>query len=309
MKNIRAYCELSLAMAIAGSSVVFGKLITASFPVFLAAGLRFAIASAFLVPLVIIRGSGSAAITKKDWLFLFLQSLTGVVLFSIFLLYGLRLTSAVEGGIITCTTPAVLGVISFIFLKERLTLNKGLGITLTVVGILAVNVLGSSLNSERGPMPVVGNLLIFGAVVGEALFTIFRKLLSEKISPLVTTMYVSLLGLLMFLPFSLYEVYSFDFSRITLGDWLAIAYYGIVVTVIGFIFWFQGVSKVQSSTAAVFTGVMPVSAIVLSYLVLHESFSWSHVAGGVCVLAGIGFITKAPAAVTMRPSVVKEKLA
>ena len=76
----------------------------------------------------------------------------------IFLLYGLRLTSAVERGIITSTVPTVLGIISFIFLKEQLTLNKGVGITLTVPGILAVNVLGSTLNQERGALPMPGNL-------------------------------------------------------------------------------------------------------------------------------------------------------
>nr|NJM02642.1 EamA/RhaT family transporter [Desulfobacula sp.] len=48
-----AYGNLSLAMIIVGSSVVFGKIITYSFPVFLASGLRFAIASAVMLPLLL----------------------------------------------------------------------------------------------------------------------------------------------------------------------------------------------------------------------------------------------------------------
>jgi drug/metabolite transporter (DMT)-like permease len=179
-----AYIELTLAMAIVGSSVVVGKLLIASFPVFLGARLRFAIASAVLLPMLIGREKGIPSITRKDWLFLFLQILTGVFLFSIFLLYGLKWTTAAESGIISSTTPAVLGLIAFLFLKERLTRNKVIGIAFTLFGIIAINLIGTTASAERGTNPLLGNLLVFGAVVGEALFTIFRKVVSEKVTPL-----------------------------------------------------------------------------------------------------------------------------
>lgn len=87
-----------------------GKLMIASFPVSLASGLRFAIASAILLPLLIKLEQGLPHIRKKDLLILFLQAFTGVFLFSLFLLYGLKLTSAAEGGIIMSMTPTVTGL-------------------------------------------------------------------------------------------------------------------------------------------------------------------------------------------------------
>ena len=285
-----AYIELTLTMVIVGSSVVVGKLIIASFPVFLASALRFGIASIVLVPLLLIREDKNIVIGRQDWFILFLQAFTGVFLFSIFLLYGLKFTSAAEAGIITSTTPAVVGVISFLFLKEKLTLNKVIGIALAVCGVLLINVLGRTLGTGRGTISFFGNMLIFGAVVGEALFTVFRKLSSDKISPLRTATIMSLLGLVLFSPFALYEAVQFDFSSATFLDWMPVFYYGIVVTVIAFILWFQGVTKVSASVAAVFTGIMPVSAVLLSYMILGEAFAWSHLWGGLCVLAGIGFI-------------------
>lgn len=290
-KRIRAaYIELTLAMVIVGSSVVIGKLIIASFPVFLASALRFGIASVVLVPLLLAKEGKNVVIGKRDWFILFLQAFTGVFLFSIFLLYGLKFTSAAEAGIITSTTPAVVGVISFLFLKEKLTFNKVVGIALAVCGVLLINVLGGVSDTERGPFSLFGNMLIFGAVVGEALFTIFRKLSSNIISPLRTATLMSLLGLAMFSPFALYEAVQFDFSGTTILDWIPVFYYGIVVTVIAFILWFQGVMKVSASVAGVFTGIMPVSAVLLSYMILGEAFAWSHLWGGLCVLVGIGFI-------------------
>ena len=285
-----AYIELSLAMVIVGSSVVIGKLIIASFPVLLASALRFGIASIILVPLLLIREGKTVVIGRQDWFILFLQAFTGVFLFSIFLLYGLKFTSAAEAGIITSTTPAVVGIISFLFLKEKLTFNKIVGIALAVCGVLLINVLGRTLDTGGVRFSIFGNILIFGAVVGEALFTIFRKLSSNIISPLRTATLMSLLGFVLFFPFALYEAVQFDFSATTIFDWVPVFYYGIVVTVIAFILWFQGVTKVPASVAAGFTGIMPVSAVFLSYMILGEPFAWSHLWGGLCVLAGIGFI-------------------
>ncbi|GAK52459.1 BH0390 protein [Candidatus Moduliflexus flocculans] len=293
MKHLRAYLDLSAAMAIVGSSVVVGKMITAHFPVFLAGTLRFTVASVILLPLLSVREqSARRGILRKDWKILFLQAFCGVFLFTIFLLFGLRLTSAAEAGIITSASPAVLGLISIIWLKERVTRSVYAGIGLTVCGILLVNVLGSVANAERGVMPLAGNLLIFGAVVGEALFSIFGKMLNKMISPLCIATWMSVFGLLLFLPLGLYEAVQFDFSTLRLADWLTIVYSGVIVTVVAFLFWFSGLAQVEASRAAVFTGVMPLSALTLSALLLREPISYAHLLGCLCVLLGIGLITR-----------------
>ena len=77
-KKLRAYVEMILAMSIVGSSIVVGKLTVAAFPVFLASGIRFALSSLILVPLVLKLEGGSVSISRKEWLILFLQALTGV---------------------------------------------------------------------------------------------------------------------------------------------------------------------------------------------------------------------------------------
>ena len=120
----------------------------------------------------------------------------------------------------------------------------------------------------------------------EALFTIFGKVLSDRLSALAIATFVSVFGFVMFLPFAVYEALWFDFSQPTATDWMYIVYYGAVVTVIGFVLRYYGVSKVPASTSAVFTGVIAVSALFLSYLFLKEAFQWGHLLG---VLFTTGF--------------------
>lgn len=292
VNNLRAYIELTLAMIIVGSSVVVGKLVTSNFPVFLASSLRFGIASLILVPLLFKLEKNMPKLETKDKLHLILQTITGVFGFSIFLLIGLKYTTASESGIITSTTPAVIGLISFAFLKEKLKWNKVTGILITVCGVIIINVAGNLGQSEKGDKLLLGNLLVFCAVICEALFTIFGKIVSKKMSSLAISTSVTVLGFLMFFPFSIYQSINFDFTKVPISAWISIIYYAIVVTVIGFFLWYQGVSKVQASTSAVFTGILPISSLVLSYTILKEPFLPIHIVGILFVLVGILFISK-----------------
>jgi drug/metabolite transporter (DMT)-like permease len=215
--------------------------------------------------------------------------LTGVFLFNVCLFYGVRLTTAAEAGIITSTTPIVVAVIGIVFLDEVATRKTMLGVCFAVLGLLSLEVLGTGASGTDGTRSIVGNGLILVAVLGEALFTTLGKAVSEQVSSLEITTAVTVLGSLLFCPFAAYELRSFDITAVPVTEWIPIFYYGVVVTVVAFFLWFRGVSMVPASTAATFTGVLPVSAVVLSYALLGEQFLWSHAVGIACVLAGIGF--------------------
>jgi len=91
-----------------------------------------------LLPLLLRAEHGVPSLGKKDACLLFLQAFAGNFLFSILLLYGLKLTSAAESGIILGTVPVVIGLISFLLLRESLTWNKGIALFIATVGVGAV---------------------------------------------------------------------------------------------------------------------------------------------------------------------------
>lgn len=286
--NIKAYLAMTIAMIAVGSSFVVGKRILESFPVYLASGLRYGMAAILLLVILYVKEKKMPKIGMKDILLLFLLALTGVFGFSVLLLYGLQYTSAVESGIITSTSPMVISLISFFFLKEKLTRRQWYGVLLAVCGISAIHLLsGEAHDIVLGVPSWVGTLLIFGAVIGESLFTIFGKVLSKKLSALAISTFATVAGFVMFLPFAIYEAITFDFAQPTFADWMYIVYYALIVTVIGFVLWYYGVSKVPTSTSAVFTGVIAVSSLLLSYVFLNETFNWGHLLGVFFVLFGI----------------------
>jgi drug/metabolite transporter (DMT)-like permease len=286
-ENATALASLSLAMIIVGSSVVFGKVITNAFPVFLASGLRFAIATTAMLPILLRSTKQFAGLTGKEIILICLMAFAGQFVFTSLLLLGLRYTSGIEAGIITSSSPAVMAVVAYLLFRETPGWRQAVGILMVLAGVICVN---GFLNPGRGEIDsfhIHGNLIVVGAVIGEAFFLLMRKKISSNISDIELTAYLCFLGFLMFLPFAVYQGMQFDFTGVSTGAWLSMVYFGAVFTVLAYFFWFNGVAKVTGSTAGIFTAVMPVSSVILSIVFLQEVVTLHHAVGGILIVAAI----------------------
>src|SRR6185437_13312446 len=81
------------------------------------------------------------------------------------------------------------------------------------------------------------------------------------------------------------------FRSLPVSDWLVVVYYGSVGTVGAYLLWYQGMPSVPASSAGMFVGIVSVSAVILSYVLLKEPFQWTQVLGILCVLAALVCIT------------------
>ncbi|MGF7035091.1 drug/metabolite transporter (DMT)-like permease [Paenibacillus mucilaginosus] len=278
-------------MQIIGSFVVVNKVLSASVPVFLASGIRLFIGALVLNAMLWYKERAFPRLSRRDMLIVFTQSFVGVFLFSFCLLYGLKFTSAVESGIITSTTPAVIGLISLVFFREKLAAHQLTGMALALAGALVINVFGILSGSEWS-LSLWGNLLIFGAVIGEAVFMTFGKLLSANLSPLASAALTSTIGFGLFLPVSLVQAAQFEIAAVTPAIWGLLVYTGVGVTVFAVLLLNQAMAQIPAGSSAVFSALMPVSAVVLSYAALHEPIHWYHLVGILFVLAGILSISR-----------------
>jgi len=278
-----AYLMLSSAMAIVGSSVVVGKVITMTIPVFVASALRFGLAAAILF--VLVPREGRTRPDRKTLLVLALQALSGAVLFNAFLFYGLRFTGAAEAGIITSTTPALTALLSFLVLGERIGPRKWAALASCVAGILLLTLPGGA--GGRGSSPLLGNLLVFGASAGEALFMVLLRMVPRSVKPLAISAWVNLFAFAMTLPLAAAELPGFDPLAAGAAGWVSVLYSAVFLAVIAYLLWFGGAQQVDAGTAALFMGVMPVSGVLLSCLLLGETFRPVHAAGIASVLAAL----------------------
>ncbi len=278
------------AMCLAGSSVVVGKFLVSSVPVFLGAFGSLLVAFVCMLPLMYGRIDELRGLTLNHWKYLFLQGLCGIVLFRVFILYGLHSTGAVQAGIITGTTPAVLAVLSLFLLGEKISVRTIAGIGFAVAGCIVINIFGRGSGEQSS---IIGCLLIGAAVVCEALFTIFRKRIADSVSAITNTtvlIFCSLLLLVVPAAFDLRTMHSMPSSEAL----LAIVYYGVFATVLAYLLWTAGVGKVSGATAGAATAAMPASSVLLAGMLLGEQIHWHHVLGCLMIVAGILVTTLFP---------------
>jgi len=282
-QRITALAALIGAMLLVGSSVAVGRLVAIRLPICFASMIRFALATAVLVPLVILLEGGWPRVSRRGCAILGLQALCGSFLFTVFLLAGLRLTGAAEAGVVAATTPAAVALLGRVLFRERLRGRALAGLTATCAGLLVLEAGPPAVGSH----PLLGHALVLGAVVFEAAFLLLRRAVSEPLSPMAAAMWVSLLGLALFLPPGLWEAGTIDPSALTPAMLFALAYYGLAVTAIAYMLWFYGVVRVEAVLAGAVTGIMPVAALGCAAWFCGETVGWRAMAGCAGVLVGI----------------------
>ena len=282
-----AFMEVAGAMALAGSSVAPAHLLGSRLPVFQAALLTYLFALAVMVPLQLMRLGELRSLQRRELTLMVLQSLFGMVLFRVFTLYGLRLTTALDAGIILSTTPAVTMLLGRLLLREPLGRTKIAALALTLCGVLIINLRPAG--PAAGPLlaRLGGNLLILCAVAGESLLTIFRKKSTARISAVTNTTVICGASTLLTLPLAAAEAIGGPPIHLTAPVLLAAAYYGGFVTVLGYLLWGDGALYLRATAVGAATGAMPIASTIAATAVLGEHFGAAQLAGCLLVLCGI----------------------
>ncbi len=111
----------------------------------------------------------------------------------------------------------------------------------------------------------------------------------DSLSPLVCVAYSAVAGSALLLLPALYFGLSTEITTYALTDWASLIYLGVFGTVLGFVWYYQGIEKIGPMRASVFINFVPISAIILSFFILHEPLRLSLLAGGGMVIVGVYF--------------------
>ena len=283
-----SYLCLGSSMALVGSYVGLSKVLVLVFPVFLLAWLRFGIAAVAMAGWVR-RESAYAPLNAHDRWLLFLESFFGNFLFSICMLFGVSMSSALAAGVIMAGIPAAVALLSLVFLGERIAPRVALGIGCAVGGIALVSL--SKHSDAAGASPstsLLGNLMLLGAVTCEATYVVIGKKLAGHVGPKRISALINLWGLLLVTPFGLWQALRFDFAAVPAASWWLLLFYSIAASMVTVWLWMTGLKHVPASSAGVFTVLLPVSAAAVGVFFLGERFSAAQV--GAFALAMLGVV-------------------
>ena len=276
-----AYGCLALSMALVGSYVALSKPLALIFPVLLLAWLRFGIGGVAMLHWLK-KPANEPPLTPRTRRLLFLESLLGNFLFTVCMITGVKLTSAVSAGVILAAIPAAVAVLSWLFLRERVAPRVWAGVACAVLGIALV-----ALSKQELPAPFpsalapsgaahlawLGNLLLIGAVLCEASYAVIGKSLTASLSPRRISALINGWGFVLSTPFGLWLAWRFDFGAVPASMWVLLVFYALAACMWTVWLWMTGLKSVPAAQAGVFTVLLPISAAAVGVLVLGERLS------------------------------------
>ena len=265
--NLTTYLKLLLMALFWGGTFIAGRLLVGEVEPFAAAFLRFAIASIVLLIITLRTHKKLPPVPRNQWFPLLILGLSGVFAYNVFFFRGLQFIEAGRAAVIIANNPIVIAIFAALFFGEKLNLLKTVGIILSVCGAIVVITQGNPISLLHSGIGT-GDLYILGCV-----------------GCWVT--YSALIGALLLFPAACLEGLISQVANYSLTAWLSLFYLGLCGTVLGFVWYYQGIQKIGSTRAGQFINFVPISAILLSAWLLDEPLTTSLLIGVFLVSSGV----------------------
>lgn len=285
--------KLLCTAALWGGTFVAGRIVSAQVGPFSGAFLRFLVASTCLTWITMRLEGGLPRLSRRTLPAVLGLGLTGVFAYNAFFFLGLQTVQAGRAAVIVACNPVVIALGAALFFRERMTPVRAAGVVLSVCGAWLVISRGDPASVFHGGV-TPGDAAIMGCVAAWSSYSLLGKRVMGVLTPLGAVTWSCITGCAMLLPFALAEGLAGDVATATAGVWLSVAYLGVFGTVLGFTWFYQGVHAIGAAKAGVYINVVPVSAMILGWLLLGEVLDSSLWAGAALVLAGV-WLTNRPA--------------
>jgi drug/metabolite transporter (DMT)-like permease len=270
-------------------------------PPFFSASCRFLVAALCLIPLAAWQAKKQGnrfplPANLRQLLGLFSLGLTGVFLYNWVFFTGLKLTTASNGALIVAINPLLTAVLSALWLKEKVRPVQAAGLLLSLFGVTLVIARGS-LDVIRNLSFNQGDLIMLGAPLCWALYSILGKKVLASFTPLAATAYAALFGAALLIPAAVLEQLAKGgpLPQFSWMGWLAILQLALLGTVVGFVWWYEGVQLIGTARAAAFVNLVPVFGMLLAALILQERIIAAQIWGGCLVIVGVYWGSRLPA--------------
>lgn len=282
-KKYLPYIALTTAAVIWGANTPIMKVTMLSVPLFSLAFLRFFIASLILLPFVY----KNLSYKREDWLSLFLCAFLGITILITLYFMGLKMTSALNAGIIGGTTPIIALIFAGIFLHEKMTKKILIGAAIGLIGICII--VGKDLFVQGLDISPMGDMLIFLSNIVFAAYLTLSKKLSKTYTPLTLTFFIFFVGSLFLLPgvFLDLQANPLWYMQLPSAAYVGIAYGILLSGLVAFALWQYGLAKVSETQTGFFLYISPIVSSIIAIVFLGENVTEEFLIGSLLIIIGL----------------------
>ncbi len=267
---------------------------------------RFLLAALVLTALVAVRAV-KVDFRGKQLGVLLLMCVFQPILYFIFETYGVRESATSTAGIILGALPAIVAILGVLTLGEKTTKLQSLGLALSVAGVAIVVLNGSGALAGEGTLR--GALFLIGSMLSAALFNVLSRKASRSFTDVERTFAIMWIGAIAFGLIVLAKALlggggqgagagapAEPFLARVLSAWRAVAYLGILSSIVAFFCMNYTLTRLKASQSAVFANLVTVITVVAGVTLRGEPFDLPQALGAVVIVAGVWIANRQPAA-------------
>lgn len=284
------YLLLVLTTLFWSGNFVLGRAVHGMFTPFTLSFWRWAVALVILLPFVWGSLYAQRALLRQRWPILLLLTVLGVVNFNTFVYIGLQETTATNALIMLSITPVLIVGLSFLLLRQTVTVWQVMGILISLIGMLIIVGRGDG-RALLARQVNRGDLWVLAAVFSWALYSVCLRWRPAGLQPLNFQAATMLFGAIILAPlygWDLLHGHTFAVGTATIGS---ILYLALFPSILAYLFWNQAVAELGANRCGQFLHLMPAFGAVLSMLFLGERLYTFHAVGIVLIALGIWLAT------------------
>ena len=237
---------------------------------------------------VLIRRKSIRGIDREDIPRLLLLGLINMPINQLLFIWGVKYTTAPNASLAYALTPAFVVILLFMFRRTNPGWRKMAGVCVAFIGAAIVLI-------DRGagfaPSQTLGNVMVLGASMSWAGFTVLGRQMVLKYGPIYTTALTFFAGLALYIPlWALIPVHdpAFPLTDSTwLSTWTQLFYLGVITSGVGYGLWYYALSRMDSGRVSVFNNLQPIITSVLALVIFGTHPTPLFLVGGVIALIGV----------------------
>lgn len=268
-----------------GATFNLAKYTVKYFSAFSVASWRFGLASIVMIIILMVRERFKLNSLKENGQMYIILGIIGIFGFNALFFLGMKFTSPINGALIMATNPLVTTILSRFILNTPITKHQGIGIGFSLIGVVIVITQGSWHVISHLSFSI-GDILILCGNLCWSLYGVLGRRYIKNSSALSTTTYTMVIGTIFLIIVSAFNPSSMPIPQIPLVAWSAVGFMAFFTTVLGYLFWNQGISEIGASKTSIFFNLVPVVTMIISF-VLGNTVLWIQVIGTVLVISGV----------------------
>jgi drug/metabolite transporter (DMT)-like permease len=302
MRSKSYFCDLLLlsVVSIWGFNFAVIKTVYAEINPLAFNALRFLISSLTMLFLLKLRGD-SFHVAVEDRKNVFWLALLSNTVYQFLFVIGLANTKAGNAGLLMALTPVFAYLVGVFGRRERFSQSVMAGILLSLTGVCAIILAGSSQVSFGKTWK--GDLLMMGAAFCWGWYSGASAGLLSKYGALRLTVLTMVLGTVVIVPLSIPAVVRQNWTAVSMRAWGGFLFSALLAIVYSYFVWAYALSRIGVARTAIFSNITPIIALLGGWMLLGEIPTVIQVIGIVCVLTGV-FIVRSykPPAVALPES-------